>query len=125
MNIIDEHFESSILVRYSSLWSSKIKIPCLKKKTFYKHHNFYSFHSQDTTVPVITGLSDISVNTPTDQATATVSWTPPTVDPGETLTSTHNAGDSFDIGETTVTYTATDDNFNSVTASFTVTVSGN
>lgn len=39
-----------------------------------------------------------------------------------TMTATHNSGDSFPLGSTTVTYTATDDSGNAATCSFSVTV---
>ena len=44
--------------------------------------------------------------------TAVVTWTPPTATDNfgvPTLTSTPNSGDTFPIGNNTVTYTATDD----------------
>ena len=42
-----------------------------------------------------------------------------------TLSSTHKPGDTFNVGATTVTYTATDDAGNMVTATFVVYVTGN
>ena len=55
-------------------------------------------------------------------------WTPPTAsdnaDEGVTVTSSHNPGDSFAIGATTVTYTATDPYGNSNTTSFDVRIAG-
>jgi gliding motility-associated-like protein len=57
---------------------------------------------------------------------AVATWVAPvaTDNCGVTITSTHNSGDSFPIGVTTVTYTATDAAGNSVNCSFTVTVTG-
>jgi hypothetical protein len=57
---------------------------------------------------------------------AVATWTEPTASDNcgiASLTSTHDSGDTFAVGTTMVTYTATDVNGNSVTANFTVTVS--
>uniref|UniRef100_UPI002FDD5AFF HYR domain-containing protein n=1 Tax=Ohtaekwangia sp. TaxID=2066019 RepID=UPI002FDD5AFF len=74
----------------------------------------------DNTAPVITGCpADINLTTDaTCQAIAT--WTPPTASDNcsATLTSTHNPGDAFPTGSTTVTYTATDGAGNVTTCSF-------
>ena len=83
----------------------------------------------DEEIPVINNMpSNINQNTDLNLATAAVSWTPPTAtdNSGEatSLASTHNPGDTFDIGTSTVTYTATDPYSNEATASFTVTVTG-
>ena len=56
-----------------------------------------------------------------------VSWTEPTVTDNSgsyTLTSTHSSGASFDIGNTTVTYTAIDKSGKEATYSFAITVTG-
>ena len=55
-------------------------------------------------------------------APVAVSWTAPTATDfyDVTLTSTHNPGDTFQIGNTPVTYTATDEAGNTAQASFTV-----
>ena len=82
----------------------------------------------DDTKPTITGCpADITVNTGSGntQCSQTATWTEPLV--GDncgvlSLTSTHNSGDVFPVGTTTVTYTATDVNGNTQTCSFTVTV---
>lgn len=69
--------------------------------------------------------ADIVVQAASGQSSAAVSWTPPTTSGGAppvALNSTHAPGSQFPIGPTTVTYTATDANNLSVTASFTVTV---
>ena len=66
-------------------------------------------------------------NTDPASATATVTWTPPTATDNSgavTLTSSHNPGDSFNIGRTAVTYTATDSSSNVATSSFDVIVAG-
>jgi hypothetical protein len=66
----------------------------------------------DITDPVISGCPvDINTTADNNYCGANVSWTAPTASdncPGVVLTSTHNPGDSFPLGTTTVTYTATD-----------------
>ena len=71
----------------------------------------------------MTKTSSISVRPPDINQTAdsgdceaVVTWTAPTADDNcsATLSSTHNPGDSFNVGTTTVTYTATDAAGNSV-----------
>ncbi len=81
----------------------------------------------DTTDPVISGCpGNISVNAAADSCSAVVTWTPPTAldncDSNLTVTSTHNPGDTFPSGTTTVTYTFTDDANNSATCAFDVVV---
>jgi len=65
-------------------------------------------------------------NCPSDITTAdtNVSWTPPTISSGcggYTLSSTHNPGDAFECGPTTVTYSTQDACGNVVSCSFVVT----
>ena len=82
----------------------------------------------DVDNPVFSGTpADITVNNDAGVCSAAVSWTAPTATDncGATVTSTHNPGASFNVGMTTVTYTATDAANNSVTTSFTVTVVDN
>jgi gliding motility-associated-like protein len=84
---------------------------------------------QDVTNPVITGCpSNIVVNA-NASCQATVNWTAPTASdncPGiVTLTPTKNPGTIFNLGTTTVTYTATDAAGRTSTCSFTVTVQDN
>lgn len=72
--------------------------------------------------------SDITQGSQAGQCGASVTWTAPSATdncPGVVLTSSHNSGDFFDVGTTTVTYTATDIAGNNVTCSFTVTVNDN
>jgi hypothetical protein len=67
--------------------------------------------SPDVTPPSITGCpAPIIVNADTSYCGATVSWAPPTASDNcsVVLSSTHNPGDRFALGTTTVTYTATD-----------------
>ena len=75
--------------------------------------------------PSISGTpSDINQTADSGDCEAVVTWTAPTADDNcsATLSSTHNPGDSFNVGTTTVTYTATDAAGNSVQTSFDVTV---
>ncbi len=68
---------------------------------------------------------DITIGVPSGQCETAVTWEPPIPDPncGITITgSTHEPGDIFQIGTTTITYTATDDAGNIVECSFDVTV---
>ncbi len=83
----------------------------------------------DNEAPVIANVPDpITQDTDFKSATATVTWTVPTATDNSggdvTLSSTHEPGDSFNIGTTTVTYTATDLYGNIKTESFDVTVNG-
>jgi len=70
----------------------------------------------------------ILTNCPTDITVGacanTVTWTAPTANDNcsATLASTHNSGDVFPVGTTTVTYTATDGASNEATCSFDVTI---
>ena len=68
------------------------------------------------------------MNTDDSLPNAIVSWTPPTAsdNSGEavTLTSDYSPGDTFPIGTTTVTYTATDSYGNIATSTFDVVVTG-
>lgn len=83
----------------------------------------------DTMAPTWSGTpSNITVFTPSNSATATATWTPPTASDnvGVTFTSsTHTPGASFGVGTTVVTYTARDAANNQSTTSFTVTVIDN
>jgi uncharacterized repeat protein (TIGR01451 family)/gliding motility-associated-like protein len=80
----------------------------------------------DSQLPVISSCpTNINVNTTLGQCSAVANWTLPAMFdncPGATLSSTHNPGDVFPIGTTTVTYTATDAGGNTATCTFTVTV---
>ena len=91
--------------------------------TFYIHLDF-----ADDEDPVISGMpSAISQSTDATVATAVVTWTPPTASDNSgtyTLTSSHNSGDNFNLGATTVTYTAADAAGNTVMDTFTVTITG-
>ena len=67
----------------------------------------------------------IVVSNDLGQCGANVSWTPPTVSDScviTSFTSTHQPGDFFPVGLTTVFYTATDENGNVTTEPFSVTV---
>lgn len=78
----------------------------------------------DVTPPVFTGCpSDITASA-NATCSANVSWTAPVPSDNcsAVVSSSHTSGDSFPLGTTTVTYTATDGNGNTVTCSFDVTV---
>lgn len=80
----------------------------------------------DVQLPVFTNCPNniLVVNDP-GQCDAVVSWNAPIVTDNcgvNTVTSTHSPGSTFPVGVTNVVYTATDNNGNSQTCNFTVTV---
>lgn len=81
---------------------------------------------QDTIPPVISGCPvDITVTATNSNCAEAVSWNAPTASDNcllSSLTGSHNSGDVFPLGTTTITYTATDDAGNSSICSFNVTV---
>ncbi|NRA75536.1 MAG: HYR domain-containing protein [Planctomycetes bacterium] len=81
---------------------------------------------EDAEAPLLTGLpEDITLENETGSCSAAASWTEPTASdncPAMTLTSDHSSGDSFLVGMTIVTYTATDSSGNTAAGFFTVTV---
>ncbi|XP_033097160.1 mucin-12-like [Anneissia japonica] len=81
---------------------------------------------QDDEPPVLANIpSDIVHFAEINEDSTIITWDNPTAsdNSGSTaVTSTHSPGDSFGIGETTVTYTATDDSGNSLEESFTITI---
>ncbi|XP_030830190.1 uncharacterized protein LOC588928 isoform X5 [Strongylocentrotus purpuratus] len=89
----------------------------------------HGYGGTDNENPVISGCpTDQSVNTDSGRATAVVKWTPPTATDNsgnQTLTSSHNRGDLFPIGNTTVTYTSTDAAGNIDICTFLITVADN
>ncbi|WP_226742935.1 HYR domain-containing protein, partial [Polaribacter gangjinensis] len=69
--------------------------------------------------------SNITQNNDLGVCGATVTWTLPTATDNSgiaTFVSSHQPGDVFPVGTTTVTYTATDIHGNVITSSFTVTI---
>jgi hypothetical protein len=80
----------------------------------------------DNQPPIITGCpSNITVNAATGRCDQVVNWNPPTASdncPGVSLSTNHVAGETFPVGVTTVTYTATDHAGLTTLCSFTVTV---
>jgi gliding motility-associated-like protein len=75
----------------------------------------------DNDPPVITGCpASITVSNSPGACSAPVTWTPPTS--SAPMVSTHNPGDTFPVGTSTVTYTSTDDDGMVSTCSFTITV---
>ena len=83
----------------------------------------------DATVPTMTNLpANISVNAVTGTCAAPVTWTVPTATDAcgiMSLIPSTAPGSSFPLGVTTITYTARDNNNNTTTGSFTVTVVDN
>jgi hypothetical protein len=80
---------------------------------------------EDKINPTITNVpSNITVTANSNDCTPSVIWTVPNADDNcsVTMTGSHNSGDDFAIGTTTVTYTAVDPSGNKATASFNVTV---
>ncbi len=82
---------------------------------------------KDNEVPIFSNCpGNISVDNDTGDCGADVSWTPPTLSdncPAVSSNSSHNPGDFFPVGSTTVTYTGSDAAGNDATdCSFTVTV---
>tara|TARA_R110002012_G_scaffold99980_2_gene238467 strand:+ start:157461 stop:161270 length:3810 start_codon:yes stop_codon:yes gene_type:complete len=79
----------------------------------------------DTPPQVLSIPNDITVSASTD-CNAVVNWTIPTFtdncDADLQITSTHNSGDVFPLGETLVSYTAIDDEDNDTVSSFKVIV---
>lgn len=71
--------------------------------------------------------ANILVQSNPDECGATASWTAPSVTNSCTfsIVSSHNPGDYFPIGLTTVTYTATDQNGHAATCTFSVIVQDN
>lgn len=76
--------------------------------------------------PILSNMpANISVSNAAGLCSAVVTWNAPSFTDncsGTVLTSTHTPGQAFAVGTTTVTYTATDNNGNVTSASFTVTV---
>ena len=83
----------------------------------------------DNTNPVISNCpANISINNDPGLCTAVATWTAPTAADNcgmQSFISSHNSGDVFSVGTTTVTYTATDVNGNIATCSFNVVVTDN
>ncbi|WP_223276068.1 HYR domain-containing protein [Algoriphagus aquimarinus] len=83
----------------------------------------------DQVLPTITNVpADIVVDNDAGTCDAVVTWTAPDATDNcgiDTFTSNILPGATFPVGETTVTYTATDIHGNEETASFTVTVTDN
>ncbi|TVR88079.1 MAG: HYR domain-containing protein, partial [Saprospirales bacterium] len=81
---------------------------------------------EDTQTPIIVNCpQDIIEENEEGECGSIVNWNEPGVIdncPGVELSSTHEPGDFFEVGTTTVTYTATDDAGNTITCSFEVTV---
>ena len=85
--------------------------------------------STDDEPPTIRNVPDnITLENEAGLCSAIATWNQPTATDNvevSTFTSDYASGDSFQVGITTVTYTATDTSGNQTTASFTVTVNDN
>eukprot|EP00057_Strongylocentrotus_purpuratus_P018227 XP_011672701.1 PREDICTED: uncharacterized protein LOC105442361 [Strongylocentrotus purpuratus] len=87
---------------------------------------FFVVVSDDENPVINVCPSDQNVTTDSGNSTAVVTWTPPTATDNsgyQTLTSTHNSGEYFPLGNNTVTYTSTDSAGNTKTCTFFVVVS--
>ena len=76
----------------------------------------------------MTNLEDFNISTEAGQPFGKATWDIPTVSDNSgnyTLSSTHQPGDTFNIGDTTVTYTIIDQAGNMAEAEFLVHVIGN
>lgn len=79
----------------------------------------------DNVAPIISGCpTDINLQIAAGFSNAVATWTAPTANDNCNVNMTNNfdSGDSFPVGTTTVTYTATDDGNNQITCDFNVTV---
>ena len=80
----------------------------------------------DTELPLLLGMPlDIALTNEPDLCGASASWTEPSNSDNcsiDIMSSTHSSGEFFPVGETTVTYSVTDDSGNKTAASFTITV---
>ncbi len=84
----------------------------------------------DSTAPTFTFCpGNVQVNATATLCSGTANWQAPTAadncDNNISITSSHNSGDTFPVGTTTVVYTATDDANNAVNCSFEVEVLDN
>lgn len=89
----------------------------------------FSIMVNDTIMPIITDCPmDISINVAPNTCSNTATWTAPTATdncPNLNMTSTHNPGDEFMVGNTIVSYLAADASGNQMTCNFTITVTDN
>ncbi len=91
--------------------------------------NFGTISATDNTDPVINGCpANATVSATSGLCTGVASWTAPTASDNcsvNMFTNSHNSGDTFPFGNTTVTYTATDPSSNTATCSFIISVVDN
>jgi gliding motility-associated-like protein len=89
----------------------------------------YTITVTDNEAPIISGCpSNIVANTDLGECGAETTWIAPTFTDncaGASMIASHNPGDFFPVGTTTVTYTVTDAAGNVTVCSFTVTVNDN
>jgi len=82
----------------------------------------------DQDPPVIENCPATITQTLTDGCTATVTWTPPTASDNcsvASFTGTHQPGSNFQVGTTSIVYTAVDNYGNTSTCSFDVVITDN
>jgi len=92
--------------------------------TGYVCEAFATIISTDFQAPIIQCPDDITVQI-TDNDSAVVTWDAPVATDTclvVTVSGSHNSGDNFAVGTTTVTYSATDDSGNTSTCSFDINV---
>jgi gliding motility-associated-like protein len=89
----------------------------------------FSVIVEDHTSPITSNCPENSTVFANSNCAAVVNWTPPTFTDGcdnsLQINSTHNPGDTFSIGNTEVTYTATDDAGNQSVCNFIISVEDN
>ena len=83
--------------------------------------------SDNETPSIIGCLTSVDVNNDSGECGAIVTWIPPTFSDncGATMTASHNPGDFFPVGTTTVTYTVSDAAENTAVCTFDVIVTDN
>lgn len=82
---------------------------------------------RDTTAPSVSAMPNLTVNASLGRCVAPVVWAEPVITDQctYTVTRSHNSGDEFPIGTTSVTYVVTDILGNTTTRTFLVTVNSN
>jgi len=86
----------------------------------------FSITVSDTTQPTLTNCpADLTISLPGSKCDTTLTWAPPTANDKcalAGLTSDVEPGSTFNVGITTITFTAQDDNGNTATCAFSITV---
>ena len=106
---------------------SKSVWTCVKGPLSLRDYQKLDFFADNEPPEFVVIPGNINITTEAGESFGIASWDIPMVSDNSdnfTLQSTHQPGDMFDIGPTTVIYTLTDPAGNTVTASFTVFVRG-